>query len=80
MNLMTLVSRDDSDSDCTTYSAVPGKYGHVPPDACNSYYNFYPSFEGNLAFAVLFGISTVAHLIQAIVYKKVWLGVSTINC
>ncbi|KAH0443821.1 RTA1 domain-containing protein [Colletotrichum camelliae] len=53
---------------CTT--AVPGEYGHVPIDACNSYYAFDPSFEGNLAFAVLFGLSMVAHLVQAITYRK----------
>ncbi|KAF4826517.1 putative lipid transporter atnI [Colletotrichum tropicale] len=53
---------------CTT--AVPGKYGHVPIDACNSYYAFNPSFEGNLAFAVLFGLSMIAHVVQAITYRK----------
>ncbi len=54
---------------CTT--AVPGKYGHVPLDACNSYYGFDPSFAGNLAFAVLFGMSTIGHLVEAIIFKKV---------
>lgn len=54
---------------CTT--AVPGKYGHVPVDACNSYYSFNPSFAGNLAFAVLFGMTTLAHLVLAILFKKV---------
>lgn len=54
---------------CTT--AVPDKHGHVPFDACNSNYNDNPSFEANLAFAVLFGASFVAHTVQAIVYKKV---------
>ena len=50
---------------------MPDKYGHVPIDACDSYYNFYPSFEGNLAFAVLFGVCTLVHLAQAVAYKKV---------
>ncbi|KAK5987978.1 putative lipid transporter atnI [Cladobotryum mycophilum] len=53
---------------CTT--AVPGKYGYVSPDACNSRYLFEPSFPGNLAFAVLFGLSTIIHLIEAIAFKK----------
>ncbi|OAA60798.1 RTA1 domain protein [Cordyceps fumosorosea ARSEF 2679] len=53
---------------CTT--AVPDKYGHVPFDACNSNYNDNPSFEANLAFAVVFGASFVTHIVQAIVYKK----------
>lgn len=61
-----------SSSSCTT--AVPGKYGHVPYDSCNSNYSFDPSFGGNLAFLVLFSITTVAHLIEAIVFKKVGFG------
>ncbi|KAK1718048.1 RTA1 domain-containing protein [Colletotrichum acutatum] len=62
------VSSSDSLPSCTT--AVPGKYGHVPIDACNSYYAFDPSFGGNVAFAVLFGLSFIAHIAQAILYRK----------
>jgi hypothetical protein len=54
---------------CTT--AIPGKYGSVPFDACNSQYNYDPAFAPALVFTVLFGLATVAHLVQAIVYKKV---------
>jgi hypothetical protein len=54
---------------CTT--AVPDKYGGVPVDACNSVYNFDPSFAGNLAFAILFGLTTLGHLAQAFAFKKV---------
>ncbi|RYC80085.1 hypothetical protein BFJ63_vAg17029 [Fusarium oxysporum f. sp. narcissi] len=55
---------------CTT--AVPGMHGYVPfdPNTCNSNYHFYPSFTGNLAFATVFGLSTVAHLIEAIAFRK----------
>lgn len=56
-------------ADCTT--AVPGEYGSVPPGSCNSYYAYDPSFGGNLAFAVLFGIVTFIHVIEAIIFKKV---------
>jgi hypothetical protein len=56
---------------CTT--AVPDQYGHVPLDSCNSMYAFDPSFAGNLAFAVLFGLTTLAHFVQAFVFKKVGL-------
>ncbi|KAK1707919.1 RTA1 domain-containing protein [Colletotrichum lupini] len=62
------VTSSDLLPSCTT--AVPGKYGHVPIDACNSYYAFDPSFRGNVAFAVLFGMSFVAHIAQAILYRK----------
>jgi hypothetical protein len=54
---------------CTT--AIPDKYGYVPPDSCNANYGFYPQWEDNTAFAVAFGLSTVAHLVQAIILKKV---------
>ncbi|KAF4445120.1 hypothetical protein F53441_10962 [Fusarium austroafricanum] len=53
---------------CTT--AVPDRYGRVPVDACNSNYLFDPSFAANLAFCVLFGMTTMAHLVQAILFKK----------
>ncbi|KAL2679255.1 hypothetical protein Neosp_010022 [[Neocosmospora] mangrovei] len=53
---------------CTT--AIPDKYGYVPPDSCNANYGFYPQWEDNTAFAVAFGLSTVAHLAQAIILKK----------
>jgi hypothetical protein len=55
----------------TCVTAVPGRYGHVPIDACNSYYNFDPSFAAAIAFAVLFGMSAVGHSAQAVIYKKV---------
>ncbi|KAM5366799.1 hypothetical protein ACJZ2D_010339 [Fusarium nematophilum] len=56
-------------STCTT--AVPDKYGYVPPDSCNANYGFYPQWEDNTAFAVAFGLSTVVHLVQAVLLKKV---------
>ncbi|RSM09307.1 hypothetical protein CEP52_004150 [Fusarium oligoseptatum] len=55
-------------STCTT--ATPDKYGYVPPESCNANYGFYPQWEDNTAFAVAFGLSTVAHLVQATILKK----------
>ncbi|KAI9760598.1 MAG: hypothetical protein M4579_001567 [Chaenotheca gracillima] len=51
-------------------SATPGKYGYVPPGACNSYYDFSPSFALAIAFSVLFGSVTLLHTFQAVRYKK----------
>ncbi|GKT61564.1 RTA1 domain-containing protein [Colletotrichum tofieldiae] len=65
---ITSVTSSESRPSCTT--AVPGKYGNVPIDACNSYYAFDPSFEGNTAFAVIFGLSLIAHVVQAVLHKK----------
>lgn len=54
---------------CTT--AVPGKYGYVPFDACNSNYLAPPDFVANLAFAVLFGTSVRVHVVEAFAFKMV---------
>lgn len=54
---------------CT--SAIPDHYGYVPPDACNANYGFYPSWEWNLVFAVVFGLTTLGHTVQMFVYQKV---------
>ncbi|KAF4952139.1 hypothetical protein FGADI_6935 [Fusarium gaditjirri] len=64
----TATTTSSATATCTT--AVPGKYGRVPVDACNSNYFFDPSFAANLAFCVLFGMTTMVHLIQAILFKK----------
>ncbi|KAF4335919.1 phospholipid-translocating ATPase [Fusarium beomiforme] len=64
----TATTSSSATATCTT--AVPGKYGRVPVDACNSNYFFDPSFAANLAFCVLFGMTTMVHLIQAILFKK----------
>jgi hypothetical protein len=54
---------------CTT--AVPGKYGYVPEDACNSYWNYNPQFAPAVAVAIIFGMLTTTHVILAILFKKV---------
>lgn len=59
---------DASMASCTT--AVPGKYGYVPETACNSNYNFSPSFPAAVAVSVIFGILTATHLAEAIIFKK----------
>lgn len=59
---------DAAVASCTT--AVPGKYGHVPTSACNSYYNFDPSFSAAVAVSVIFGLLTLAHFAEALIFKK----------
>ncbi|KAF2678302.1 hypothetical protein K458DRAFT_409045 [Lentithecium fluviatile CBS 122367] len=53
---------------CTT--AVPGKYGYVPPDACNAQWAYAPSFAAAVVFALLFGLLTLAHIALAISFRK----------
>ena len=54
----------------TCTSAVPGQYGYVPPDACNAQWAYSPSFSAAVAFSVLFGILTLAHISLAILFRK----------
>ncbi|KAF8851215.1 RTA1 domain-containing protein, partial [Acephala macrosclerotiorum] len=49
---------------------TPDKNGYVPPGTCNALYDYYPSFAAAVIFSVLFGILTVAHIVQAAMYKK----------
>ena len=51
-------------------SVTPGKNGYVPEWACNANYNYDPSFPGALIFAILFGLTTTAHIFQAFAHKK----------
>jgi hypothetical protein len=54
--------------ECTT--AVPGPHGYVPPSSCNALYLYNPSFSAAVAFAVLFGLLTIAHILLAILHRK----------
>jgi hypothetical protein len=51
--------------------AVPGKYGHVPPDACNAKYSYDPQYAPAVAVAVIFAILTMTHIALAIASRKV---------
>ncbi|KAK1751948.1 RTA1 like protein-domain-containing protein [Echria macrotheca] len=71
MATRTILRRDDYDdepTDCVT--ATPGPNGHVPLDACNSYYNYDPQFAPAVAVAVIFGILLGIHFFEATVFKK----------
>ena len=51
-------------------NVTPGKDGYVPEWACNSNYNYFPSFAAALVFAIIFGITTFTHIYQAFYFKK----------
>jgi hypothetical protein len=53
---------------CTT--AIPGPYGYVPPSSCSALYLYNPSFSAAVAFAVLFGLLTIVHILLAILHRK----------
>lgn len=45
--------------------------GYLPPGTCNALWDYYPSFSAAMAFTILFGLLTLAHLYQAITSRKV---------
>ena len=57
--------------------ATPGLNGHVPAEACNANWLYFPNFAIAIAFSVLFGVLTVAHIWQAVVYRNAFCWVVT---
>ncbi|KAF1364336.1 hypothetical protein EJ07DRAFT_151625 [Lizonia empirigonia] len=49
---------------------TPGLDGYVPADACNALWVYFPNFAAAVAFSILFGILTIAHLGQAVLYRN----------
>lgn len=56
---------------CQPY-ATPGKYGHVPPSACNALYEYNPTLGAPAAVAVIFGLIFIAHVVQGVVYRTLF--------
>jgi hypothetical protein len=54
----------------TCVTVKPDSNGYVPEYACGANYNYYPSFAAALLFAILFGVSTFAHIYQGVYHKK----------
>jgi hypothetical protein len=52
-------------------NVTPGKHDYVPPYACNAVWNYDVSFSAAMAFSVMFGIVTIAHLTSGIAFRKV---------
>jgi len=61
---------DGGDDNANCVKATPGPNGNVPITACNSYYNYDPQFAPAVAVAVIFGILTTVHLVEAIALRK----------
>lgn len=58
-------------STATCLDIKPGKNGYLPPEACDVILYYVPSFGAAIFFCVLYGLTTLVHLVQAIIYKKV---------
>lgn len=50
---------------------TPDENGYLPPGTCNAIWNYYPSFNAAVVFAVLFALVMGVHVWQAVRYKKV---------
>lgn len=70
------ISLDLPTSTCSQ-TITPDKNGYVPPGSCGALWNYNPSFPAAIAFSVLFGALLIAHLAQAIQYKKSFCWVIT---
>ncbi|KAI1453007.1 RTA1 like protein-domain-containing protein [Annulohypoxylon moriforme] len=49
---------------------VPDANGYLPPGTCHALWDYYPSFSAAMVFTFLFGLLTIAHLYQSIIYRK----------
>jgi len=50
-------------------TTTPDKNGHVPLDDCRAIWLYYPSIAAAIIVSIIFGISTVIHIIQAAKYR-----------
>ncbi|KUJ12277.1 uncharacterized protein LY89DRAFT_688026 [Mollisia scopiformis] len=67
---MTSTATSTASATASCISVTPDKNGYVPEWACNSNYNYYPSFAAAIIFTVIFGLTTMLHFYQAFAYKK----------
>ncbi|KAL6233546.1 hypothetical protein BDW75DRAFT_241942 [Aspergillus navahoensis] len=54
----------------TCIPMTPNKVGYVPYGACGNILPYEANFAAPVLFSVLFGLTTLAHIVQAFVYKK----------
>lgn len=57
--------------------ATPSLNGYVPAEACNANWLYFPNFAIAIAFSILFGVLTVAHICQAVIYRNAFCWVVT---
>ncbi|KAL2799382.1 RTA1 like protein-domain-containing protein [Aspergillus keveii] len=57
-------------STATCIPMSPNSVGYVPPGGCGNILLYEASFAAAVLFAVLFGLTTIVHIVQAFIYKK----------
>ncbi|KAJ5747137.1 uncharacterized protein N7511_008833 [Penicillium nucicola] len=68
-----------STASATCITVAPGKNGYLPPDSCDVLLYYVPSFAAAIFFCVLYGLTTIMHLVQAFIYKKPYAWVVTMG-
>ena len=51
-------------------TVTPDRNGYVPLEDCRNEWPYYPSFGAAILFSILFGVTTVTHIVQARLYCK----------
>ncbi|KAJ5485554.1 lipid transporter atnI [Penicillium diatomitis] len=59
----------------TCLHVPPGKNGYLPPESCDVVLYYVPSFAAAVLFCVLFGMSTLLHCVQSLIYKRTYMWV-----
>jgi hypothetical protein len=57
----------------------PGKNGYLPPESCDVILLYVPSFGAAIFFTILFGLTSICHIVQAFTYKKVGVASRTLR-
>lgn len=55
----------------TCINVEPGKNGYLPPESCDVILAYVPSIAAAVLFTVLFGLTFLAHVAEAIAFRKV---------
>ncbi|OOQ83942.1 RTA1 domain protein [Penicillium brasilianum] len=56
----------------TCLNIAPGKNGYLPPESCDALLYYVPSFGAAVLFCVFYGMTTLLHGVQAVMYKKAY--------
>jgi hypothetical protein len=69
---MSATTTSASETSTPTCLPIPPKEnGYVPPGGCGNIHMYEASFAAPVLFSVLFGLTTIIHIVQAIMFKKV---------
>ncbi|KAL4744507.1 hypothetical protein BDW72DRAFT_188365 [Aspergillus terricola var. indicus] len=68
---MSATTTSASETSTPTCLPIPPKEnGYVPPGGCGNIHMYEASFAAPVLFSVLFGLTTIFHIVQAIMFKK----------